>query len=129
MIALKSANNFYQKHKQIIFIIGMINIIGWTIYGIIQLVNKEGFQNGGKKIVFLLASWCGHCKTFKPIINKFKENNRDINVEIHEDNKEKNQEYNVEGFPTIKLVKENGEVIDFNGPRTEEGLSDFYNSN
>lgn len=91
--------------------------------------SSEGFNNNGKKYVALLASWCGHCKTFKPILNNFKDNNPDIEVIIYEDNKEKNQEYNVEGFPTLILEHSDGTRINFTGPRTEEGLLNFYNNN
>ena len=104
--------------------------IGIGIYYLVKYINnREGFQNGDKKIVCLLASWCGHCKTFKPTLNTFKKNNPNIEVVIHEDDKEKNQEYNVEGFPTILLEKADGSRIPFNGPRSEQGLLDFYNNN
>ena len=90
---------------------------------------SEGFSNNKKKYVALLASWCGHCKTFKPILNSFKDNNPNIQVVVYEDDKEKNQEYNVEGFPTLILEHSDSTRINFTGPRTEKGLLDFYNKN
>ena len=93
------------------------------------LKNKKKFQKYKGKIGLLkvYAEWCGHCKTFKPILNNFKNNNPDIEVVIYEDNKEKNQEYNVEGFPTLISEHSDGTRINFTGPRTEEGLLNFYN--
>tara|TARA_B110000238_G_scaffold200532_1_gene250991 strand:+ start:856 stop:1248 length:393 start_codon:yes stop_codon:yes gene_type:complete len=130
MINVNKIKKLINPQNNLILSIVIFAGIGFGIYYLVKYINnREGFQNGEKKIVALLASWCGHCKTFKPVINAFKENNPDINVKIHEDNKEMNQQYNVEGFPTVKLVKENGEIVDFNGPRTDAGLLDFWNSN
>ena len=119
-----------KKNKlNILLLLSVIFIIVLLVKKLNKNNSSEGFNNNGKKYVALLASWCGHCKTFKPILNNFKDNNPDIEVIIYEDNKEKNQEYNVEGFPTLILEHSDSTRINFTGPRTEEGLLDFYNNN
>lgn len=70
----------------------------------------EGFEEApkgydGKRVVFNLASWCGHCKTLKSSgeIDKLKED-PDVPVEINEDDEEANKKYGVKGFPSILIV-------------------------
>ena len=59
-------------------------------------------------------------------LNNVKVNVRANNCEDSEVEQELAREKNVEGYPTIKLVK-NNEVVDYNGPRTKEGLMEFIN--
>ena len=50
-------------------------------------------------------------------------------IEVNEDDEAANKKYNVSGFPTILLVKGDGETIPFKGPRTAEKIIEFYKSN
>lgn len=67
------------------------------------------------------ADWCGHCQNFKPEWQKFKElaNKNNIKVEEYEADKDKQkvEEADVNGFPTIRINKE-----DYNGQRTAEAI-------
>lgn len=94
-----------------------------------EFVPKD--SGSGKKdkkadMMFFFAEWCPHCKTAKPEWEKMKAAyaNRSVNgyeiqfIEINCTNetpevKEMLDKYNVEGFPTIKLVKENGEIVEY----------------
>lgn len=89
--------------------------------------HTEQFQNSGKKLVCLLASWCGHCRSLKPTLDNLEREHPNINVVRHEDNEEKNKEYGVSGFPSI-FCEVNGNRTPYEGPRTVRGLVDFYNS-
>ena len=89
--------------------------------------NRENFQNPAKRLVCLLASWCGHCKTLKPKLDELELDHPDINVVRYEDDDDKNREYEVNGFPTI-YCEVNGNRTLFEGPRTVQGLVDFYNN-
>jgi len=100
-----------------------------------------GNENGNDaELLFFYADWCPHCKSAKPIWNEIKteyENKimngykitfTEINCseETVEVDKLMNQ-YNVEGYPTIKLIKD-GQVIEYDAKPTKETLTQFLNT-
>jgi thiol-disulfide isomerase/thioredoxin len=96
--------------------------------------------NEAAELLFFYTNWCPHCKTAKPIWNDLKAEyeNKTINgykiifteidctEETAEVEKMMNQ-YNVEGYPTIKLLKE-GQVIEYDAKPTKETLTQFLNT-
>ena len=82
------------------------------------------------------VNWCPHCKKAKPIWEGLKKkyngksiNNtniyfKEINCETNEDMADK---YNIEGYPTIKLVKDN-EIVEFDAKPSEHTLTQFLHS-
>jgi thiol-disulfide isomerase/thioredoxin len=100
-------------------------------------------QSGGgsAEILFFFADWCPHCKSAKPIWTEIKNEyqNNPINnytvifTEIdcsNEDDKHADQmmsRYNVEGFPTIKLIKD-GQVMEFDAKPTKDNLTKFLHT-
>ena len=92
-------------------------------------------------IMMFTADWCPHCKKAKPIweefnntydgkvINKYKINVKTINCTNDSDPNVQNllDKYNVEGFPTIKLIK-NGEVYDYDAKPDKESLKQFLDT-
>lgn len=102
---------------------------------------KEGTGNGNTaELLFFYADWCPHCKTAKPIWNDLKSEyeNKTINgykvvftevncsEETAEVDKMMNQ-YNVEGYPTIKLLKD-GQVIEYDAKPSKDTLTQFLNT-
>ena len=97
-------------------------------------------ENKTAEIMFFYADWCPHCKTAKPIWNDLKAEyeNKTINgykvvfteincsEETAEVDKMMNQ-YNVEGYPTIKLLKD-GQVIEYDAKPSKETLTQFLNT-
>ncbi len=100
-------------------------------------------DNQGSKsaeLLFFFADWCPHCKTAKPIWNDLKTEyqNKTINgyqvvfteincsEETAEVDKMMNQ-YSVEGYPTIKLLKD-GQVIEYDAKPSKETLTQFLNT-
>jgi len=97
-------------------------------------------DKGEAEVLFFYADWCPHCKTAKPIWNEIKTEyqNKTINgytilfteincsEETAEVEKMMNQ-YNVEGYPTIKLLKD-GQVIEYDAKPTKETLTQFLNT-
>ena len=85
------------------------------------------------ELLFFYTDWCPHCKTAKPIwkdlkdttpaINNVKINYIDINCEAETELAEK---YNVDGYPTIKLIKDN-QVIEYDAKPDKETLLVFLN--
>ena len=108
--------------------------------------NSEHVQEGGNgngnsaELLFFYADWCPHCKTAKPIwndlkaeyenktINGYKVVFTDVNCseETAEVDKMMNQ-YNVEGYPTIKLLKD-GQIIEYDAKPSKETLTQFLNT-
>jgi thiol-disulfide isomerase/thioredoxin len=95
--------------------------------------------NGGDvTIYFFSADWCPHCKTALPEWQNFSQNynGKEVNgyvikcVNINctdntdADVQEYIQKYNIEGYPTIKMVKDN-KVIDFDAKVTNSALNSF----
>jgi thiol-disulfide isomerase/thioredoxin len=107
--------------------------------------NKElGSQNnqGDKEaeLLFFYAEWCPHCKTAKPVWESLKTQyeNKTINgytvifteINCTTENAEVEKmmdKYNVEGFPTIKLLKD-GQIIEYDAKPTKETLEQFLNT-
>jgi len=101
--------------------------------------NSNGPSKQAELILFY-ADWCPHCKTAKPIWNELKTQyqNKTINgyqvlfteVNCTTESAETEQmmnKYNIEGFPTIKLLKD-GQVIEYDAKPTRETLNEFLNT-
>jgi len=102
--------------------------------------NNEKIKSGSTKSAELLlfyVDWCPHCKTAKPAWNDIKSQyeNKTINgyqvvfTEINCTNESPEVEqmmnkYNIEGFPTIKLLKD-GQIIEYDAKPTRETLNQF----
>jgi thiol-disulfide isomerase/thioredoxin len=106
--------------------------------------NSEHVMESGNgqtaELLFFYADWCPHCKTAKPIWNNLKSEyeNKTINgykvvftdvncsEETAEVDKMMNQ-YNVEGYPTIKLLKD-GQIIEYDAKPSKETITQFLNT-
>ena len=103
--------------------------------------SSEDNSSGEPVIIYgFFADWCPHCKVAKPEWNKISEkyNNKLINgrkvlfidVDCTKESTESTELmklYKVEGFPTIKLVKDKN-VIDFDATPTADSLEQFVNT-
>ena len=106
--------------------------------------NSEHVESSGNgnsaELLFFYADWCPHCKTAKPIWNDLKSEyeNKTINgykvvftevncsEETAEVEKMMNQ-YNIEGYPTIKLLKD-GQIIEYDAKPSKDTLTQFLNT-
>jgi len=92
------------------------------------------------EIMFFYANWCPHCKAAKPHWQEIKDEyeGKEVNgytlvfteVDCTEETpevKDKTSEYDIEGYPTIKLVKD-GQVVDYDAKPTKETLEKFINT-
>ena len=103
---------------------------------------RNGDDNSNKTAEMLLfyVDWCPHCKTAKPAWNDLKSEyeNRTINgykvifteVNCTTESAEVEQmmnKYKIDGFPTIKLLKD-GQIIEYDAKPTKETMEQFLNT-
>ena len=110
----------------------LIIIVILVIYYLLMNNNStEGYSNNNSNsnkptMMLFHAKWCGHCVRFMPEWKKFKKQTNINVVEYEADENTKDIEENkVKGFPTIKCKTVNGDVREFEGERTIEGLNKF----
>uniref|UniRef100_A0A0D6R325 Protein disulfide-isomerase n=1 Tax=Araucaria cunninghamii TaxID=56994 RepID=A0A0D6R325_ARACU len=91
-----------------------------------EIVSKHPFV-----VVEFYAPWCGHCKRLAPEYEKaaaiLKNNNPPIVLAKVDANEESNKalasEYEVKGFPTLKIVRNGGKSVgEYKGPRDADGI-------
>ncbi|KAF5768099.1 putative protein disulfide-isomerase [Helianthus annuus] len=91
-----------------------------------EIVSKHKFI-----AVEFYAPWCGHCKHLAPEYEKAASvlASHDPAIVLakvdadNADNKPLAEKYEVQGFPTIKILRNGGEKIqDYNGPREADGI-------
>lgn len=106
-----------------------------------DVANDSDKQGNSCIIYFFHADWCPHCKKALPewesfkqtnngkMINGYKLNCVDVNC-TNEDDANTTQyinKFNVEGYPTIKMLKDN-KVIDFESRITTSSLNSFLDT-
>jgi thioredoxin 1 len=87
--------------------------------------------NEGRVLVDFFADWCGPCKVLKPTVNKFAEEQSDVNVVLInvDEHSDIASEFSVRSIPTL-LYMENGEVVGREvGTKSLEQLYAFTQSN
>ena len=102
--------------------------------------NSSDKEGNSAELLFFFADWCPHCKTAKPIWDDLKTGyeNKKINgyrvvfteVNCSEESAEVEKmmnKYNVEGYPTIKLLKD-GQIIEYDAKPSKETLNQFLNT-
>lgn len=97
-------------------------------------------RNTEAEVLFFNVSWCPHCKTAKPEWDTFESQNsgrvingyevKCVNVDCTDED-EPNvatmmNQYNIESFPTVKLLKDN-QVVEFDSKITSTALESFVN--
>jgi len=101
--------------------------------------NANNTSNEAEMMLFYV-DWCPHCKTAKPAWEEVKEEyeNKTVNgykmvfTEINCTNETPEVEnlmnkYKIEGFPTIKLLKD-GQIIEYDAKPTKNTLIQFINT-
>ena len=120
-----------------------------VLFGAYYLASKsnntqESFENvepnlkaaSGEAIVALFyADWCPHCVSFKPdykkAMSELNGNNykgKKLRFVMVDCDKYKSlaKENNVSGFPTVKILNDNGSSEEYDGERSFEGLTNYF---
>lgn len=103
-------------------------------------LNAKSSTNQEAELLFFFANWCPHCKTAKPVWQQLQSEyeNKTINgysivfteVDCSEESDQVSKmmdKYSVEGYPTIKLLKD-GQIIEFDAKPDKQTLEQFLNT-
>ena len=111
----------------------------WFIKPTIENLDAEDIANSNRrisdaKIMFFSADWCPHCNRAKPDWDKFKNefNNKEVGhykilteqVDCTEGDDPKIQEYSIDGYPTVILLKD-GQRVDYDAKINYDNLDQF----
>lgn len=90
------------------------------------------FDGDKDVLVEFYAPWCGHCKQLVPIYDKVGEHfkdNKDVVIAKIDATANELEHTKITSFPTLKFYPKGGNnVIQYDGPRTFEGLVKFIES-
>jgi protein disulfide-isomerase-like protein len=143
----KSKTNSNGGNKDTLLWLGfliIVVVIIFALYYIQKQNNKSQYENfendninikptsGECVVVLFYAEWCGHCKEFKPkfeaamqeLNGKQNKNGKvlrlvKVDCDIH---KALSKEYNITGYPTVKILNDDNSVNEYDGERSLEGL-------
>ncbi len=118
----------------------------------IQTTNSENSEGSGSRsnsgsgskspveLMLFSVDWCPHCKTAAPEWDKMVDSNNGKMINGHDIKYSKIncteetpdvemliKKYEIEGYPTIKMIKD-GQVIDFDAKPTQDNLNTFLNT-
>ena len=119
-------------------------IIVFTMYYFAYKSNYEPFEGGEPNltvvkeetiVALFYAVWCPHCVSFKPDykkamsnLNGKKHNGKTLRFEMVDCDKYKSlsKQHDVSGFPTVKILNDDGTSDEYKGTRSYEGLTDYF---
>ena len=86
-------------------------------------------------VALFYADWCPHCVSFKPhfkkamsaLNGKTSKDGKKLRLEMVDCDADKtiSRKYDVNGFPTVKLINDNGVNVEYDGERSYDGLSKY----
>lgn len=103
-------------------------------------LSKDSVTNRNATLMLFYVDWCPHCKTAKPEWETLKAeydgkaiNGYTLNFVEHNCTNEDAEiselmdKYSIEGYPTIKLVKDN-QIIEYDAKPTKSTMEQFLNT-
>jgi len=101
-----------------------------------EIISADSADITSVDVYYFFTNWCPYCKKARPIWDNLKEeyNNKTLNgktLTFKEVDCEKDEaladQFNIEGYPTIKLIKGN-QVVDYDAKPDEKSLREFLNT-
>ena len=127
---LRKLTNALKKPHLVLKLVVAIAVLFVVYHVAKKYFLKEAFSNPSTCTYYYMEQ-CGHCKRFSPEWDKFTQSYtgpvRLRKVEMN-DAGDDLRKYNINGFPTVLLVNDNGESQQYEGPRTSDALNKFINS-
>ena len=120
-------SNYVLKILCVISVYIIIRIIFMFMYS----SKAENFGNPASCTYYYMNN-CGHCKRFSPEWDDFVQSyNGPVRLKKIEMNDAGSdlEKYNIQGFPTILFLDEEGNSKFYEGPRTSDGLNKFISDN
>ena len=120
-------SNYVLKILCVISVYIIIRIIFMFMYS----SKTENFGNPASCTYYYMNN-CGHCKRFSPEWDDFVQSyNGPVKLKKIEMNDAGSdlEKYNIQGFPTILFLDEEGNSKFYEGPRTSDGLNKFISDN
>jgi len=128
----------------------LLSVVGYVIYlysrpKLLTQINGDSVEdqqtsNADAELIFFFADWCPHCKKATPhweevkssysgkIINGYTLVFTEVDCSKETDEMKKTTaEYEIEGYPTIKLVKD-GQIIEYDAKPEKDTLEKFINT-
>jgi thiol-disulfide isomerase/thioredoxin len=107
---------------------------------LVQVVSQNNSNNnnkvGGNKLILYYAMWCGYSKQFLPVWEKIKaevNSKQELNVSCEQYECDEQREIcnveQIDGFPSMILVKSDGTKIPYKNQRSVEAVLSFLNTN
>lgn len=125
--------------KVVMIVIGIIIII-WIVDWLTSTSSVDTFKSIGNrstdKFYYFYSPGCIYCQQFNPIWEQLLKNtNHKKRIEFikidgtKDHNKNMTNHYSVNAFPTMILVKNNGQNIKYTGVRTVADIQKFLHNN
>lgn len=127
----------------------VLSVVGYIVYlysrpKLLTQINGDSVEaqtsSSDAELIFFSADWCPHCKKAKPHWDEVKQSysGKVVNgytlvfteVDCSKETDEMKQitaEYEIEGYPTIKLVKD-GQIIEYDAKPEKTTLEKFINT-
>jgi thiol-disulfide isomerase/thioredoxin len=128
----------------------LLSVIGYVVYlysrpKLLTQINGDSVDdqqtsNADAEVIFFFADWCPHCKKAKPhweevkqsysgkVVNGYTLVFTEVDCSKETDEMKKiTAEYEIEGYPTIKLVKD-GQIIEYDAKPEKDTLEKFINT-
>ena len=109
-------------------------------YNNLAIANNMSLDKNNMNLVLFYAPWCGYCKVLMPdwekLYNTYDSktvNNKKVNiVKVNcDENKVMAEQYDIQGFPTIKLLSVNDDgtlkLYDYDDERSFSKIEQFVN--
>lgn len=127
----------------------LLAIVGYVVYlysrpKLLTQINGDAVESqtsgSDAELIFFFADWCPHCKKAKPhwdevktsysgkVVNGYTLVFTEVDCsEETEEMKKTTAEYEIEGYPTIKLIKD-GQVIEYDAKPEKATMEKFINT-